>query len=157
MFGAHGSATPGHSRPHSRPLRLTNYAPKSQTILPANFYPSNNTLIQALLVLLITNMISMGKTWSDLLKLCAASSSSSPLSNQMDPVVSLTCRSIFPPSPTETQLKCSPPHLYKYDSWLRNRAQTAPPDCSQTRFKSDQKTTPQTDSVYLPPHHHIIV
>ena len=50
---------------------------------------------------------------------CAASSSSSPLSNQMDPVVSLTCRSIFPPSPTETQLKCSPPHLYKYDSWLR--------------------------------------
>ena len=102
-----------------RPLRLTNYAPKSQTILPANFYPSNNTLIQALLVLLITNMISMGKTWSDLLKLCAASSSSSPLSNQMDPVVSLTYRSIFPPSPTETQLKCSPPHLYKYDSWLR--------------------------------------
>ena len=80
MFGAHGSATPGHSRPHSRPLRLTNYAPKSQTILPANFYPSNNTLIQALLVLLITNMISMGKTWSDLLKLCAASSSSPPLS-----------------------------------------------------------------------------
>ena len=53
------------------------------------------------------------------LKLCAASSSSSPLSNQMDPVVSLTCRSIFPPSPTETQLKCSPPHLYKNDSWLR--------------------------------------
>ena len=37
-------------------------------------------LYQALLVLLITNMISMGKTWSDLLKLCAASSSSSPLS-----------------------------------------------------------------------------
>ena len=65
---------------HSRPLRLTNYAPKSQTNLPANFYPSNNTLIQALLVLLITNMISMGKTWSDLLKLCAASSSSPPLS-----------------------------------------------------------------------------
>ena len=61
----------------------------------------------------------MGKTWFDLLKLCAASSSSSPLSNQMDPVVSLTYRSIFPPSPTETQLKCSPPHLYKYDSWLR--------------------------------------
>ena len=119
MFGAHGSATPGHSRPHSRPLRLTNYAPKSQTNLPANFYPSNNNLIQALLVLLITNMISMGKTWSDLLKLCAASSSSSPLSNQMDPVVSLTYRSIFPPTPTETQLKCSPPHLYKYDSWLR--------------------------------------
>ena len=58
MFGAHGSATPGHSRPHSRPLRLTNYAPKSQTNLPANFYPSNNNLIQALLVLLITNMIS---------------------------------------------------------------------------------------------------
>ena len=74
------SARLGHSRPHSRPLRLTNYAPKSQTILPANFYPSNNTLIQALLVLLITNMISMGKTWSDLLKLCAASSSSPPLS-----------------------------------------------------------------------------
>ena len=64
-------------------------------------------------------ILSMGKTWSDLLKLCAASSSSSPLSNQMDPVVSLTYRSIFPPSPTETQLKCSPPHLYKYDSWLR--------------------------------------
>ena len=41
-----------------RPLRLTNYAPKSQTNLPANFYPSNNNLIQALLVLLITNMIS---------------------------------------------------------------------------------------------------
>ena len=31
----------------------------------------------------------------------------------------------------------------------RNRAQTAPPDCSQTRLKSDQKTTPTSDSVYL--------
>ena len=65
MFGAHGSATPGHSRPHSRPLRLTNYAPKSQTILPANFYPSNNTLIQALLVLLITNTISANNDDND--------------------------------------------------------------------------------------------
>ena len=92
-------------------------------------------------------------------------------------VVSLTCRSIFSPSPTETQLKCSPPHLYKYDSWLRILASdksspelclppppaaptayislhctvtpTAPPDCSQTRLKTDQQTTPQTDSVYL--------
>ena len=130
----------------------------------------------------------MGKTCSDLLKLCAASSSSSPLSNQMDPVVSLTCRSIFPPSPTETQLKCSPPHLYKYDSWLRilgsdkgspelcpplprrlppppaayialhcspnsrdatQQGPTAPPDCSQTRLKNDQKTTPTSDPVYL--------
>ena len=26
---------------------------------------------------------------------------------------------------------------------------TAPPDCSQTRLKTDQQTTPQTDSVYL--------
>ena len=119
----------------------------------------------------------------------------------MEPVVSLTYRSIFPPNPTATQLKYSPPHLYKYDSWLRilgsdkgspglcpppppaasrrlryttlyltptciasktlvtqrNSPQTAPPDCSQTRLKSDHKTTPQTDPVYLPPHHHIIV
>ena len=52
----------------------------------------------------------LSRTLIFLKKLCAASSSSSPLSNQMDPVVSLTCRSIFPPSPTETQLKCSPPH-----------------------------------------------
>ena len=89
-------------------------------------------------------------------KLCAASSSSSPLSNQMDPVVSLTCRSIFPPSPTETQLKCSPPHLYKYDSWLRILGSDKgspelfpPPHCSQTRLKNDQKTTPTSDPVYL--------
>ena len=40
----------------------------------------------------------------------------------------------------------------------RNRAQTAPPDCSQTRLKSDQKTTPGS-SRYLPstapPHHSV--
>ena len=102
MFGAHGSATPGHSRPHSRPLRLTNYAPKSQTNLPANFYPSNNTLIQALLVLLITNMISMGKTWSGLLKLCAASSSSPPLSKLSLPSSSSFAESIFYFKPKET-------------------------------------------------------
>ena len=34
-------------------------------------------------------------------------------------------------------------------STQRNRAQTAPPYCPQTRLKSHQKTTPQTDSVYL--------
>ena len=41
----------------------------------------------------------------------------------------------------------------------RNRAQTAPPDCSQTRLKSDQKTTPTSDPVYLSeqPLHHIRV
>jgi len=87
---------------HSRPLPAALPAPPTHKLrtkipdnLPANFYPSNNTLIQALLVLLMTNMISIGKTWSDLLKLCATSSSSSPLS------------------------KLSLPHLYKYDSWLR--------------------------------------
>ena len=70
------SARPGHSLPAGpceslacgpsvRPLRLTNYAPKSQTNLPANFYPSNNNLIQALLVLLITNMISANNDDND--------------------------------------------------------------------------------------------
>ena len=39
----------------------------------------------------------------------------------------------------------------------RNRAQTAPPDCSQTRLKSDQKPLPAQVGIYLPPHHHIIV
>ena len=57
----------------------------------------------------------MGKTWSDLFKIMCCIVLLLPLIK----VVSLTCRSIFPPSPTETQLKCSPPHLYKYDSWLR--------------------------------------
>ena len=156
MFGAHGSATPGHSRPHSRPLRLTNYAPKSQTILPANFYPSNNTLIQALLVLLITNMISMGKTWSDLLKLCAASSSSPPLS-KLSP---LSAEAYSPPAQPRPNLNAAPgfasrsqaasrrlpPLTFQYTVlyWAaptlvtqRNTAQTAPPDCSQTQLKSD--------------------
>ena len=173
MFGAHGSATPGHSRPHSRPLRLTNYAPKSQTILPANFYPSNNTLIQALLVLLITNMISMGKTWSDLLKLCAASSSSPPLS-KLSP---LSAEAYSPPAQPRPNLNAVP-HIctnmtlgcaFKaatkvapsfasrrlplppaaYISLHCTVTPTAPPDCSQTRLKTDQQTTPQTDSVYL--------
>ena len=167
MFGAHGSATPGHSRPHSRPLRLTNYAPKSQTNLPANFYPSNNTLIQALLVLLITNMISMGKTWSDLLKLCAASSSSSPLSK----LSLLPAEAYSPPAQPRPNLNAVPHICTKmnlasrrlplppaaYISLHCTVTPTAPPDCSQTRLKTDQQTTPQTDSVYLPPHHHIIV
>ena len=50
---------------HSRPLPAALPAPPTHKLrtkipdnLPANFYPSNNTLIQALLVLLITNMIS---------------------------------------------------------------------------------------------------
>ena len=60
-------------------------------------------------------ILSMGKTWSDLFKIMCCIVLLLPLIK----VVSLTCRSIFPPSPTETQLKCSPPHLYKYDSWLR--------------------------------------
>ena len=126
MFGAHGSATPGHSRPHSRPLRLTNYAPKSQTNLPANFYPSNNTLIQALLVLLITNMISMGKTWSDLLKLCAASSSSSPLSK----LSLLPAEAYSPPAQPRPNLNAVP-HICTNMTRgcaieLRLRPQTAP-------------------------------
>ena len=173
MFGAHGSATPGHSRPHSRPLRLTNYAPKSQTILPANFYPSNNTLIQALLVLLITNMISMGKTWSGLLKLCAASSSSPPLS-KLSP---LSAEAYSPPAQPRPNLNAVPHICTKmtlgcafkaatkvapsfasrrlplppaaYISLHCTVTPTAPPDCSQTRLKTDQQTTPQTDSVYL--------
>ena len=41
----------------------------------------------------------------------------------------------------------------------RNRAQTAPPDCSQTRLKSDQKTAPTSDRPSLPstapPHHSV--
>ena len=48
---------------------------------------------------------------------------------------------------------------YKYKVTQRNRAQTAPPDCAQTRLKSDQKTTPTSDPVYLSeqPLHHIRV
>ena len=50
------------------------------------------------------------------------------------------CAASPPQAPTG-----QPPTLVTYG----NRAQTAPPDCSQTRLKSDQKTTPTSDSVYL--------
>ena len=153
MFGAHGSATPGHSRPHSRPLRLTNYAPKSQTNLSAGTCQVSYVYLHMCSIYIL----SMGKTWSDLLKImCCIVLPLPPIKPNGPSCLSYLPKHI-PPQPNPTQLKYSPPHLYKYDSWLRNRAQTAPPDCSQTRFKSDQKTTPQTDSVYLPPHHHIIV
>ena len=61
-------------------------------------------------------------------------------------------RRLPPPPAAYIALHCTPTLVTQ-----RNRAQTAPPDCPQTRLKSDQKTTPQTDPVYLPPHHHIIV
>ena len=102
-------------------------------------------------------ILSMGKTWSDLFKImCCIVLLLPPIKPNGPSCLSYLPKHI-PPQPNPTQLKYSPPHLYKYDSWLRNRAQTAPPDCPQTRLKSHRQTTPQTDPVYLPQHHHIIV
>ena len=110
----------------------------------------------------------MGKTWSGLLKLCAASSSSPPLSK----LSLLSAEAYSPPAQPRPNLNAAPgfasrsqaasrrlpPLTFQYTVlyWAaptlvtqRNRAQTTPPDCSQTRLKTDQQTTPQTDSVYL--------
>ena len=82
-------------------------------------------------------ILSMGKTWSDLFKImCCIVLLLPPIKPNGPSCLSYLPKHI-PPQPNPTQLKYSPPHLYKYDSWLRNRAQTAPPDCSQTQLKSD--------------------
>ena len=53
-------------------------------------------------------------------------------------------RRLPPPPAAYIALHCTPTLVTQ-----RNRAQTAPPDCSQTRLKNDQKTTPTSDPVYL--------
>ena len=96
--------------------------------------------------------------------LCGASSSSSPLSNQMDPVcLSYLSKHILPQpnwDPTWMHLLTWHDKFYyatrQYNTntkWLRltqrNRAQTAPPDCAQTWLKSDQRPlSSQTQSTF---------
>ena len=107
------------------------------------------------------------------LKLCAASSSSPPLS-KLSP---LSAEAYSPPAQPRPNLNAVPHICTKmtlgcafkaatkvapsfasrrlplppaaYISLHCTVTPTAPPDCSQTRLKTDQQTTPQTDSVYL--------
>ena len=105
--------------------------------------------------------------------LCAASSSSSPLSK----LSLLPAEAYSPPAQPRPNLNAVPHICTKmtlgcafkaatkvapsfasrrlplppaaYISLHCTVTPTAPPDCSQTRLKTDQQTTPQTDSVYL--------
>ena len=138
MFGAHGSATPGHSRPHSRPLRLTNYAPKSHVLHrpPPPPYQTKWTQLSLLPAEAYSPPAQPRPNLNAVPHICTNMTLGCAFKAATKVAPSFASRRLPLPPAAYISLHCTV-------------TPTAPPDCSQTRLKTDQQTTPQTDSVYL--------